>query len=314
MSTEDIDKLLASDPSHRHPLEYSFEGLLNAVVLPCLIPSLQEALRKTCVVANFGSDIYFSIHGPVSALPAIFPSYAPSLWSYTPPAQLPPNNFSMFSSAPFLQDVAVSGFLDQWRKLFAISVAFLAHHSRHSHPDANLDFYACVKEVGASWNLHFDINTGRIIRSSAPSDAQLLPILTNNEIRAMTLNGETPSVLDRYFLLNWKELFLYSQYLFRRSKAFENFGQRHRQNSSSPLTRADVHVARELTFEEGKLGILPELQRSRWRVPEGIYTFQDNSLLKIASSRRTRYPGGFTIKTKMDDKDVLSEDIIAQMR
>ncbi len=81
----------------------------------------------------------------------------------------------------------------------------------------------------------------------------------------MTLKGEIPSVLDRYSLLNWKELFLYSecaryvvgsevypadirpfvhlcgsqsaiykhfitsdQYLFRRSKAFGNFGQRHR--------------------------------------------------------------------------------------
>ncbi|KAK0434449.1 hypothetical protein EV421DRAFT_1839889 [Armillaria borealis] len=122
------------------------------------------------------------------------------------------DNFSMFSSAPFLQDVAVSGYLDQWRKLFAISVAFPAHRAHHSHPGANPDFYACVKEVGVSWNLHFVINTWRTIRSSTLSDAQLLPVLTNNDIRTMTLNGEILSVLDRYSLLNWKELFLYSPF------------------------------------------------------------------------------------------------------
>ncbi len=42
----------------------------------------------------------------------------------------------------------------QWRKLFAISVAFPAHHAHDSHPGANPDFYACMKEIGASWNLH----------------------------------------------------------------------------------------------------------------------------------------------------------------
>ncbi len=82
-------------------------------------------------------------------------------------------------------------------------------------------------------------------------------------------------------------------------------------------TRADVHVVRELTFEDGKPGILPDLQRMRWRAPKGICTFQDNSLLKMASSRRTRCPGSFTklmIKTKMGDRDVLSEDIITRVK
>ncbi len=30
-------------------------------------------------------------------------------------------------------------------------------------------------------------------------------------------------------------------------------------------------------LEEGKPGILPELQCSRWHAPEGIYTFQDTN-------------------------------------
>ncbi len=67
--------------------------------------------------------------------------------------------------------------------------------------------------------------------------------------------------------------------------------QRHLETSSSmkliitvtSATPADVYVARELTLKEGKPGILPELQCSQWRAPEDIYTFQDNSLPKVAS-------------------------------
>ncbi len=185
------------------------------------------------------------------------------------------DNFRMFSSAPFPQDVAFSGYLDQWRKLFAISVAFPAHHS---HPGANLDFYACVKEVGALWNLHSDVNTGCIIRSSAPFDTQLLTVLT------MSLNGEILSTQDRYSMLNLKELFPYSKYtryvvgpevdragiepllrfvwrsecnvqtlscyfrhLSRRPKASGSMGQRHRQKPSSPLLQRleRMHVSFE---------------------------------------------------------------------
>ncbi|PBL04308.1 hypothetical protein ARMGADRAFT_49227 [Armillaria gallica] len=55
MSTEDIDQLLASNPSHRHPLEYSHGGLVNAVVSEFPIPTLQEAMQQILVVADFGS-------------------------------------------------------------------------------------------------------------------------------------------------------------------------------------------------------------------------------------------------------------------
>ncbi|KAK0196034.1 kinase-like protein [Armillaria mellea] len=51
MSTEDIDKLLASEPSHRHPLH---DGLVN-VSQPLPIPTLEEAMQQTFVVADFGS-------------------------------------------------------------------------------------------------------------------------------------------------------------------------------------------------------------------------------------------------------------------
>ncbi|KAK0215175.1 kinase-like protein [Armillaria nabsnona] len=56
MSTGDIDKLLASDPSHRHPLENSHDGLVNAAVSqPLLILTLQEAMQRAYVVGDFGS-------------------------------------------------------------------------------------------------------------------------------------------------------------------------------------------------------------------------------------------------------------------
>ncbi|SJL14475.1 uncharacterized protein ARMOST_17933 [Armillaria ostoyae] len=297
--------LLSSQESGRSPLHICLD------VPSFAMPSHLDAILEH-IATHFNGDQTYTSASTDLSLP-----FCPAL----------ADNFSMFSSAPFLQDVAVSGYLDQWRKLFAISVAFPAHHAHHSHPGANPDFYACVKEVGVSWNLHFDINTWRIIRSSTLSDAQLLPVLTNNDIRTVTLNGEIPSVLDRYSLLNWKELFLYKcniqAFSYFRPISLSTFKGiwKLRSTSSTKLaitvtsaTRADVHVARELMFEEGKPGVLPELQHSRWRAPEGIYTFQDNSLLKIASSRCTRCPGGFMIKTKMDDRDVLSEDIIAQMR
>ncbi|SJK98279.1 uncharacterized protein ARMOST_01542 [Armillaria ostoyae] len=71
MSTEDIDKLLASDPPHRHPLEYSHDGLVNAAVSqPLPIPTLQEAMQRTFVVADFGSAqlIYTRSHEEISPL------------------------------------------------------------------------------------------------------------------------------------------------------------------------------------------------------------------------------------------------------
>ncbi|PBK86716.1 hypothetical protein ARMGADRAFT_1035285 [Armillaria gallica] len=88
-------------------------------------------------------------------------------------------------------------------------------------------------------------------------------------------------------MLNLKELFLYSEYAWKVS--FIDETRYHRYFS----TRTDVHVVRELTFEEGKPGILPDLQRL------------------------SRCPGSFTklmIKTKMGDREVLSEDIITRVK
>ncbi|KAK0434455.1 hypothetical protein EV421DRAFT_1909355 [Armillaria borealis] len=170
-------------------------------------------------------------------------------------------------------------------RALAISVTCPAHHAHGNRQGANPDLYACVKEVGASWRLHFNINTGRIIRSSAPLDAQLLPVLTyDDSIQTMTLNSPISFTLDRYSILNSKELFLYSavqcaniDLLFQAPLSTSKGIWKHRSTSSTKTiitvtsaTRADAHVVRELTFKEGKPGILPELQRSRWRAPEGF--------------------------------------------
>ncbi len=208
----------------------------------------------------------------------------------------------MFSSAPFPQDVAFSGYLDQWRKLFAISVAFPAHHS---HPGANLDFYACVKEVGALWNLHSDVNTGCIIRSSAPFDTQLLTVLTMSLKRrdsvyagpvlhaelervvplqqVHTLCGGTgsrsrwyraPSSFCVALRVQCTNIVLLFQTPLSTSKGIWKHGSTSSTKTIITVTsaaRADARVVRELTFKEGKPGILPELQRSRCRTPEGVY-------------------------------------------
>ncbi|SJL14483.1 uncharacterized protein ARMOST_17942 [Armillaria ostoyae] len=93
-----------------------------------------------------------------------FSALTPSLWLYTPLAQLTPTTSACFPQRPFSK--------------MSLSPA---HHAHGNCQGANPDLYACVKEVGASWRLHFDIKTGRIIRSSAPLDAQLLPVLTYDD-------------------------------------------------------------------------------------------------------------------------------------
>ncbi len=56
MSSNDFDKLLASDLPRRHPPELSYEGFVTAAVSqPLPIPTLQEAMQRTFVVADFGS-------------------------------------------------------------------------------------------------------------------------------------------------------------------------------------------------------------------------------------------------------------------
>ncbi|KAK0470806.1 kinase-like protein [Armillaria novae-zelandiae] len=71
VSTEDIDKLFASDPSLRHPLENSHDGLVNAAVSHLLpIPTLREAMQRDFVLDDFGSAqfIYTCSHKEISPL------------------------------------------------------------------------------------------------------------------------------------------------------------------------------------------------------------------------------------------------------
>ncbi|KAK0199596.1 hypothetical protein DFS33DRAFT_1456875 [Desarmillaria ectypa] len=78
-----------------------------------------------------------------------------------------------------------------------------------------------------------------------------------------------------------------------------------------------MDVIRELTFEEGKPGTLPNLQYLTLCTPVGVSIFKDDSLLKMASSRLTRRPGNFTklaIMTGTFHGEVLSQDIITQMK
>ncbi len=80
-------------------------------------------------------------------------------------------------------------------------------------------------------------------------------------------------------------------------------------------TRADT--VRELTFEEGRPGVLPNLQYLKLRAPEGLCIFEDDSLVKMAFSRHTRCPGTFTdflIHTILDAGEVPSRDSIIHMK
>ncbi|KAF8516871.1 kinase-like domain-containing protein [Gautieria morchelliformis] len=55
-STADVEALLASDPPRRHPPEASFDGTVQAAVSqPLPIPTAEEAMQCTYVVADFGS-------------------------------------------------------------------------------------------------------------------------------------------------------------------------------------------------------------------------------------------------------------------
>ncbi|KAG0703067.1 kinase-like protein [Suillus ampliporus] len=54
VSNSDIDKLLESDPSRRHPPEESYDGMMQAAVSqPLPMPTLQEAMGGTFVLASF---------------------------------------------------------------------------------------------------------------------------------------------------------------------------------------------------------------------------------------------------------------------
>ncbi|KAK0448897.1 kinase-like protein [Desarmillaria tabescens] len=63
MSTSDFDELLTSDPPRRHDPELSYEGLVTvAVSQPLPIPTLQEAMQRTFLVADFGSAQPVDVH------------------------------------------------------------------------------------------------------------------------------------------------------------------------------------------------------------------------------------------------------------
>lgn len=208
--------------------------------------------------------------------------------------------------------------------------------------NTNSEFYTCVKEAHALEELNFHVER------QAPYDAQLFPAVVHRNIQKLLFSDDIPVILDRCPMPNLKELFLYEGYstFFGDPEVspadqtlFLHFVERSKCNvrdfccfqqmpllmvqsiwkqwptsltnltiTVSSTTRVDA--VRELTFQEGKPVVLPNLQHLTLRMSEGMSTFGDDSLLKMASSR---YPGGFTtltIITKMLDGTVLSQDTI----
>ena len=56
VSTAEIQKLVASEPALLHPPEASHDGIVQAAVSqPLPVPALDEAMKRTYVVADFGS-------------------------------------------------------------------------------------------------------------------------------------------------------------------------------------------------------------------------------------------------------------------
>lgn len=56
LDTQAFGQLLTFDPPRRHPPEASHDGIIKAAVSqPLPIPSYQEAMRRTYIVADFGS-------------------------------------------------------------------------------------------------------------------------------------------------------------------------------------------------------------------------------------------------------------------
>ncbi|KAG1889218.1 kinase-like protein [Suillus subluteus] len=63
MSTADLDKLLKSNPSCRHPPEESHDGTMQAAVSqPLPVPTLEEAMQRTFILADFGSAQPIATH------------------------------------------------------------------------------------------------------------------------------------------------------------------------------------------------------------------------------------------------------------
>ncbi len=202
-----------------------------------------------------------------------------------------------------------------------------------------------------------DDSEDSVVQPSVQSNAQILPTFGHNSIKRLVLDSKSLSILDQCSVPNLKALSIYSgygnhpggsevestdpgvEYLLRfversdcnvqtfvsfLSTPLSIFKSLWKQWSSS-LTNLTVTVTsaarldavRELTFKEGKPGILPYLQHLTLRSSEGVSIFQDGSLLGMASSRLTRCPGSFrtlAIETMMSGEDILSQDIITQMK
>ncbi|KAK0434447.1 hypothetical protein EV421DRAFT_2039625 [Armillaria borealis] len=195
-----------------------------------------------------------------------------------------------------------------------------------------------------------------VVQTSTPSNSQLLPTFVHNKIQNLKLDSDILSILDRCSIPNLKEIYIsgkhrnylagpeveygvgpllrfversecsveaFSCYDFKPVPLSE-FNGLWKQWSSS-LTKLAMFVTsatrvdavRELTFEEGKPSILPNLQHLTLFALEGVSIFKDDSLLKMASSRLTRCPGSFTtlaIRIGTYNGKVLSQEIITQMK
>ncbi|SJL14465.1 uncharacterized protein ARMOST_17922 [Armillaria ostoyae] len=260
----------------------------------------------------------------------------------------------LFSSAPLLRDLTFCGCIVQWRGLSqSVSLSQLTKLviDIFDYVYADPDFYACVKEATMLEDLYFAIS-GRedhIVQASAPSDLQLFPPFVHNSIWKLSFRDEIPSILDRCCMPNLKELSISGQYVIPSGlepvdlkvllrfvlhsecnvrkfccfkpipfSALKSLWERWSSSLTeltitlTSATRADT--VRELTFEEGKPDILPNLQHLTLDTIEGMTIFEDDSLLKMASSR---FPGGFTtltITTRTLEWEVLSQDITTQMK
>ncbi len=354
--------LSGSSPLHidvgmLHPFETEFPH--HSV---CRGDDSDALLEEVALYSHRWSHIDFTICGPVPALQD-FSCHLPLLRNLSLMIADPDHTHvcRLFSSAPLLQDLAFCGSIVQWRNLSrAVPLVQLTKlwMSINESVNANLDFYACVKEATMLEDLCFHVSReeGDIVPSSAPFDAQLHPAVVHNNIQKLTLPYEIPSILDRCLMPNLKEFFIYGErgeyamvapelepaevkvllrFVWRseckvrtffcfRPMPVSAFKSLWKQWSTSltnlnitvtSATRADI--VRELTIEEGEPGILPSLQHLELRTPERACIFRNDSLLKMASSRLTRYPGSFMtleIVTWMLGTDILSQDIITQMK
>ncbi|KAK0434436.1 hypothetical protein EV421DRAFT_1991890 [Armillaria borealis] len=295
------------------------------------------------------SHIDLEKHGPSAFQDFSYQSPLLRSISYVLSGVTQTQNCPLFSSAPLLRDLSFLGWINHWRELARVTP--LSHLTKLvvtilDGVDTNSEFYTCVKEARALGELHFHV------KRQVPYDARLFPAVVHHNIQKLLLNDDIPAILDRCPMPNLTELFLYEGYSTffddpEVSTADQTLLLRFVERSGcnmrdfhcfrpipllmfqsiwkqwptslmnltitvSSTTRVDA--VRELTFEEGKPGVLPNLRHLTLRMSEGLSIFGDDSLLKMASSR---YPGGFTTLTitpEMRRGAVLSQDTITQMK